>query len=118
MFSNNPTESRKGYLFHRVKLTGALVMINEVSNNSANMAAAVGFGLIGTALLSGAGNVKLIMDLRNGSMLQFNQTNLRYLLMEFPELLDKYKKMLPEVRDNYNTQIQFVKKMNELIAKK
>ncbi len=133
LFSYSPSNKRKGFLFHRIELSGALVMIEDVTNTQTNLGASIGLGLgggilggaIGGALLGGAGglinlnsDIDLILDLRNGSMLEFNEPNLKYLLMEFPEMREKFEKMDREVRENYNTQIQFVKRMNELIAKK
>ena len=125
LFSNGPANKKDGFLFHRISLSGALVIIENVANTKSNLGTSIAFGLGGGALVGGLSglanshsNIKIILDLRNGNMIEFNEPNLKYLLMEFPEMREKFEKMDREVRENYNTQIQFVKRMNELIAKK
>lgn len=93
---------------------------NSQGNPAVIAGMSFGFGLLGSAIASAVTlneEITYLLDLRYGTIMEFNKDNLRFLLTSFPELETKFNVLSPEAKDLYNTQIQFVKRMNELITK-
>jgi hypothetical protein len=124
-YYGNQSLSKAGYAFDKILITGAINLFQTTLQNAdASLAVmtgmSVGFGLLGALIASSIDMSKeytFLLDLRYGTLMELNKDNLTFLLTAFPNLQLKFSKLGNQEKDYYDTQIQFIKRMNELIAK-